>query len=329
MRFWVAGATGFLGSHLVQVLVDQGHEVVAVSRGGGTVLDTAVQRVDVTDRRQVEESARGCDGAFFAAGQVSRNPDDARALHRFHVDGTKAALSGLRDAGVKRVVYASTSGTIAVGKSGEPRNEGAPAPMESISRWPYYRCKLFGEREALAMNEPGGFEVVVVNPSLLLGPGDTRGSSTEDVRHFLAGDVFAVPNGGLSFVDVRDAARAMVSAYEMGEPGQRYLLSAANMTVEAFLGRLSRISGVAMPKLRMPKSAELAVIGNQALSWAIRKLGGKPPIDDASVDMAQHFWYCDASLAKRVLGFSPRDPGITLRDTVMDLRGEYVDDALD
>lgn len=324
MRFWVAGATGFLGKHLVKTLLEEGHEVVATSRGGGQVHGVNVLAVDVMVAEQVEASARGCDGAFFAAGKVSREPADAGLLHRLHVDGTREALRALRDAGVPRVVYVSTSGTIAVTTDGRAvPDETAAAPMDLIARWPYYRSKLFAEREALACNTPGRFEVVVVNPSLLLGPGDSRGSSTEDVRRFLAGEVIAVPRGGLAFVDVRDAVQALLSAFHHGVAGERYLVSAVNLTVAAFLQRLSRLSGKSMPLLRLPASAELAVVGNQWFSKVVRKLGGTPPLDDASVEMAQHFWYCDASKAERVLGFSPRDPGTTLRDTIADLRGEY------
>jgi dihydroflavonol-4-reductase len=87
---------------------------------------------------------------------------------------------------VRRVVVASTSGTIAVGSDPDVvHDESAQAPLELVAMWPYYRSKLYAEREALALNQPPDFEVVVVNPSLLLGPGDLRESSTGDVRLFL------------------------------------------------------------------------------------------------------------------------------------------------
>src|SRR6185503_16603407 len=128
-RFWVGGANGFLGSHLVGLLTQRGHEVVGVSRSGGKVGDTAIQRVDVLDARAVAASARGCEGAFLATGRVSRNRDDAEELHRLHVTGTKSALLGLSEAGVPRVVVASTSGPIAVGTDPDRVfDENAAAP---------------------------------------------------------------------------------------------------------------------------------------------------------------------------------------------------------
>lgn len=319
-RYWLAGATGFLGAHLVSRLRDGGHEVVAVSRGGGQVSDVRVESLDVLDSRSVEESARGADGAFLAMGKVSRDPRDAEELHRTHVLATRSALAGLRAAGVRRVVYASTSGTIAVGTDPRARyDETSPTPLEHIARWPYYRTKYYAELEALEANHPPAFEVVIVNPSLLLGPGDLRGSSTGDVRRFLDGELLALPRGGLSFVDVRDAATTMVAAMERGRAGERYLIGAANLSVEDFVGRLSRITGVPVPALRLPKSRGLSVSLTKAFSSAVRAIGGEAPVDAESVELAQHYWYCDSGKAIRELAFSPRDPADTLRDTVMDL----------
>lgn len=318
-RLWVGGATGFLGAHLVQTLLEQGHELVLASRSGGEVNGLSVRSVDVLDAAAVTESARGCDGAFLATGKVSRDRDAGEELHRAHVLATRAALAGLRAAGVKRVVVASTSGTVAVsGDSSQIADESSRVPLELVALWPYYRSKLYAEREALEASS-SDFEVVLVNPSLLLGPGDTRESSTGDVRRFLERGIPAVPGGGIAFVDVRDAARGMWLAFEHGRAGERYLLNAKNMTLAAFFQRLERISGVKAPALRMPRSRPVALGMNKLFSKALRAIGGEPPVDEISVEMAQYFWYCTSTKAERELGFSARDPGETLRETIDDL----------
>ena len=318
-KLWVGGATGFLGAHLVRVLREQGHTLVLASRSGGEVDGLPVQAVDVLDPEAVAVSARGCDGAFLATGKVSRDRDAGEELHRAHVLATRGALAGLRSAGVKRVVVASTSGTIAVSTDeNQIADESARVPLELVAMWPYYRSKLYAEREALEANQPG-FEVVLVNPSLLLGPGDTRESSTGDVRRFLQRAIPAIPGGGMAFVDVRDAARGMWLAFERGRAGERYLLNAKNMTLAAFFQRLERIAGVKAPALRMPRSRPLAIGMNRLFSKAVRAIGGEPPVDEVSVEMAQYYWYCSSAKAERELGFSARDPGETLRETVEDL----------
>jgi dihydroflavonol-4-reductase len=319
-RFWVAGASGFIGRTLVGELLSRGHEVVAVSRGGGEVHGIVVSPLDVCERAEVERSARGCDGAFFCVGKVSRDPRDAALMHRVHVQATQAALPALQAAGVPRVVYLSTSGTLAVGTDPKQSfDETAPVPHELIGRWPYYRSKYYAEVAALALNEPGKFEIVIVNPSLLLGPGDVRGSSNLDVRRLIAGSIPAVTRGGLAIVDVRDAAVALISAFERGRAGERYLISAANLSLEVFFGRLARLAGVKAPLLRMPANPALARWCHWAIEGALDKLGGALEIDAGSVDMGSHYWYCDPSKAERELGFRPRNIDETLRETVEDI----------
>jgi dihydroflavonol-4-reductase len=318
-KYWVGGATGFLGSHLTRALLDDGHQVVLASRGGGTVHGHAVECVDVHDAARVQASAKGTDGAFLATGMVSRDPAAAEALYAANALATRSALAGLRAAKVPRVVYASTSGTIAVSAHDEVFDETADAPLELLAKWPYYRSKYYGEREALEANEPGTFDVVVVNPSLLLGPGDLRGSSTGDIRQFLEGEILAVPRGGLALVDVRDAARAMANAMTRGRAGARYLLNAGNLPFESFFRRLSQISGVPAPRLPLPRSGAVAASATRLFARALATVGGTLPMDSASVEMATHYWYCDSTLAVNELGFAPRDVADTLRDTVDDL----------
>jgi dihydroflavonol-4-reductase len=297
-RYLVTGATGFLGRHLVGQLLADDHDVVALCRNAGGGTDSwlndaraTVRLGDVLDGGSVRDAASGCDGLFHCAGKVSRDAKDAEQLYRVHVDGTKTTLDAAREAGVKRCVVASTSGVVAISDDpDEVRNEDAETPTELIARWPYYRSKLFAERAALERNGDE-FEVLSVNPSLLLGPGDERGSSTEDVRLFLERKIPVCPGGGIAFVDARDAAAALRAAMSKGQPGRRYLVNAANMTLEVFFDRLSRISGVKAPPLRMPRtSAALAGIGADLLGRAANALNLESPLDRVSAEMAQYYW---------------------------------------
>jgi len=284
-----------------------------------------VVRGDVTYWPSVERAATGCSAVFHCAGKVSRDRRDAAELRTIHVEGTQIVLGAAKRVGVRRAIVASTSGTVAITEDPDDvRDETAPAPTEIIARFPYYRSKLYAEMAALEMNAPGTFEVVVVNPTLLLGPGDVRGSSTGDVADFIEGRVPFTPGGGLSFVDVRDAAEAMILASDRGRPGERYLVAAQNLTLAAFFQRLERLSGVRAPSLRAPRSKILGRLGVEIDRRIADRLGTAPRLDEVSTEMAQYFWYVDSTKARTELGWAPRDPMETLSDTVEDLRARGV-----
>jgi dihydroflavonol-4-reductase len=317
----VTGGTGFLGEHLCRVLIDRGFRVVALARSHSDVLTglgVTLVRGDVLDGPELDRALHGAVGVFHLAGFVSRDPDEAQRMMRLHVDGTRRVLERMAVAKVRRMVLASTSGTIAVSADERTLDESAGQATELVAGWPYYASKIYQENLAFELSVTLGIEVVAVNPSLLLGPGDRRLSSTGDVRRFLRREIPVVPDGGVNFVDVRDAAAATATALDRGRSGERYLLGGPNWTVKEFFGRLARVSSVGAPRLRLP--ARWSRWGASLVEDVYRWRGKEPPVDRISVEMAEHYWWCDSQKASRELGFSSRDPGLTLRETVDYLR---------
>jgi dihydroflavonol-4-reductase len=235
------------------------------------------------------------------------------------VQGTRVLLEAAVRAGVSRVILASTSGAIAVFEEDRVGTEADPYPIRTVADWPYYLSKIYQEKAALRIAADTGLPLLVLNPSLLLGPGDTRLSSTDVVWKFLKKRIPALPSGGIAFVDARDAAHAFAAALSRGRPGERYLLSGANMTFREFFGRLERLSGVAAPRVRLPSAVNIA--GARLLERFASWRGAEPPVDAPSVAMGERFWYCDARKATEELGFTARDPQETLAETVSWLRG--------
>ena len=317
----VTGATGFLGEHLCRVLVEQGHVVRGLARTGSAVLaDLGVEivRGDVLSGPELDRALAGARAVFHLAGAVSRDPGDAQRMMRLHVDGTRRVLERMAAASVPRMVLASTSGTIGVSTREEILDESAPYPEEIVAGWPYYASKIYQERLAFEHGKRLGIEVIAINPTLLLGPGDRRLSSTGDVRKFLKRQIPTIPDGGVSFVDVRDAAAAAAAALERGRPGERYLLGGPNWTTKEFFARLGRIAHITPPRLKLPPAFSK---WSASVIEGLYRWGGKePPVDRISVEMAHHYWWIDSSKAERELGFSARDPQLTLVDTVAYLR---------
>jgi dihydroflavonol-4-reductase len=220
-------------------------------------------------------------------------------------------------------VLASSSGTIAVSENAdEIADETFSAPLDIVSRWPYYASKAYQEMAALERFSGKGLRLVIMNPSLLLGPGDDRLSSTKVVMDFMARKIGAVPNGGLSFVDVRDTAEAFRSAMQQGRHGERYLLGAVNWTFVKFFNRLERLTKVASPRLAFP--SKFAIAGAHVIDSLFRQWNFTSPVQADEVEMAEYYWYFNSNKAKRELGFTTRDPGDTLNDTVQYVRENFL-----
>ncbi len=322
----ITGATGFLGSHLVELLMERGEDELRVlstsppeklSKKGVELVEGSITSPEVVGR-----AVKGIQQIYHLAGKVSRNPDDQREMYEVHVDGTRFLCREAGRAGVQRIVLASSSGTIAVTDDGEKiPDETWPTPLDIISRWPYYSSKVYQEQVARQETE-GGPELVILNPSLLLGPGDERLSSTDDILKFLAREIPAIPPGGLNFVDVRDVAPAFVEAMKRGVSGERYLLGGPNWEFAKLFGRLERLTKIAAPRLRLP--APVIEWTSQAIDALYRHWGKAPPVDRVSVEMSCYFWYLDSSKAEHALGFSSRDPGDTLYETVAYLKERFL-----
>src|SRR5688500_12336527 len=219
-KILITGGTGFLGSHIVQQLIEAGETKLKVmaSRVPEWMKDAGIEAVEgsVTDPAMVADACRNTSAIFHLAGKVSRDNDDAAAMNRVHLEGTRLLCEAAGEAGVQTMILASSSGTIAVSEDDEVVDETYPQPVDVFSRWAYYASKFYQERAALENFDGEGRRLVILNPSLLLGPDDERMSSTKPVLEFLARKIPYAPSGGLNFVDVRDAASAFISAFEKG-----------------------------------------------------------------------------------------------------------------
>jgi dihydroflavonol-4-reductase len=321
----VTGGTGFLGTHLLHLLSSEAGasarvRVMVQSKPPAWLRALGVEVVvgSVTSADDVKRALEGATDVYHLAGLVSHLPADAHRMYAVHVEGTRLVCEAAARAGVRRIVMASTSGTVAISRRADDiADEETPTPIELVTRWPYYASKLYQE-EAARRACGDKVELVTLNPSLLLGPGDDRLSSTRPILQFLARDIALMPAGGLNVVDARDVAALLRVAMDRGTAGARYLVGAVNWTFAELFGRLERLTKIAAPKVKL--TGDLPLWASRAQAALLRQLGRRVPVEPQSVEMAQHFWYFDSGKAARELGFSPRDPADTLRDTVKYLR---------
>lgn len=325
-KILIIGGTGFLGTHVVKQLLDSGEKNLRVmaSRVPEWMRDAGVEAAEgsVTNPDDVTKAVKGVSAIFHLAGKVSRDNDDAREMNKIHIDGTRILTQAAKSAGVKTFLLASSSGTIAVSERDEVLDETVQPPLEIISRWAYYASKFYQERTALENFNDKGLKLVILNPSLLLGSGDERLSSSKVVLDFMAKKIPTTPRGGLNFVDARDAATAFINALGKGRHGEKYLLGAANWSFAEFFRRLERLTGVSAPMLQLPK--QVAVVGSSLVNAFYKNWNWTSPVEPKAIEMAEHFWYFDSSKAAEELNFTPREPSETLQDTVSYVRQNFL-----
>jgi len=329
-KILITGGTGFLGTHIVRQLLDAGEKNLRVMASSvpAWMTDAGVEAAtgSVTSRDDVAAAVKDVSAIFHLAGKVSRDNSDAAAMNKIHLEGTRLVCEAAKEANVATVILASSSGTIAVSETDDVVDETYPQPLNLISRWAYYASKYYQERAALENFNGKGLRLVIMNPSLLLGPDDERLSSTKPVLDFLGKKIPYCPSGGLNFVDARDAASAFVAALEKGKHQEKYLLGAANMTFADFFGRLERLSGIAASAVKVPK--KLAVAGSSLVESVFKNWGRTSPVQTSEVEQAEHFWYFDSSKAAEELGFTPRDPQETLQDTITYIRQNFLGEGV-
>ncbi len=323
----VTGATGFLGKHLIRLLLESDPQVRIRAFSRSPFTDEGDGRVetfqgDITDAADTASAVKGVDEVYHLAGVVDRSPSDQWLAYRVHVDGTRNLCEAIRASGPRRCVVVSSSGTVAVSREPVVHTEQSGYKQAVVHEWPYYLSKIYQEKQALWYCVNVNLPIVIVNPSLLLGSGDDRLSSTNDVRLFLKGQIKLVPSGGLNLVDVRDAAAGLIGAMRRGVIGERYLLGGENLTFRQWIANTARLAEVTPPRFRLPEFA--ARLGAAALRTLYPLAGTRFELSDATIRMSSLFWYCDSTKAHNDLGFVTRSADETLRDTINYLRSQGV-----
>lgn len=313
-RVAVTGATGFLGHHLCVALTAAGAEVTALVRAGSDTsrlqaLGVRCQVAPLDEPVLLADACRDRELLFHLAGVVDFN-NDWDLCRKVNVTGTANVLRAAAEAGVRRVIHASS--IVAVGATRRPvrLDEWSPWQLHG-KRVPYVTTKHEGERLALTFRE--GPEIVVVNPASVIGPDDHSGSEFGVMcRRFWQGRIPLVFGGGNNFVDVRDVAAGMLRAAQCGRPGERYILGGTNLSYTAFYSELAHVAGRSIPRYRVP--TVFARLGAAIGSQFKRKQSKRPLLSPAQARLLGLFFYYDCSKAVRELGHATRP----LRDTVAD-----------
>jgi dihydroflavonol-4-reductase len=298
MKVFLTGATGFVGHHVAKALAAEGADlrllVLKTSNLAnleGISGDTHVG--DLSEPDTLKPALSGCDAVVHVAADYRLWIPDPAAMYRANVDGTRELLRLAREAGVPRVVYTSSVATMHFRTDGIVINEDTPVSLADMVGH-YKRSKFMAEQEAIEAAQAGQ-QVMILNPTSPIGSNDSKPTPTgRIVLDFLNGKFPAYMDTGLNLVDVAEVARAHVAALTKGQPGRRYILGGENLTLKQILDKMSAITGIPSPTVKIPFFEE----------WITGRIRGKEPRATLEeVRMGRKKMFASSARAQQELGF--------------------------
>jgi dihydroflavonol-4-reductase len=306
MKVFLTGATGFVGHHVAQALAAEGADLRMLVRKTSNLdnLEGIPGDTQVGDLARPESFApalAGCDAVVHVAADYRLWIRDPQTMYRANVDGTRDLLRLAREVGVRRFVYTSSVATMHFRTDGLIINEDTPVALRDMVGH-YKRSKFMAEQQAIAAAEDGQ-QVIILNPTTPIGPNDRKPTPTGRIFvDFLNGKFPAYVDTGLNLVDVTEVARAHVAALTLGQPGRRYILGGENLTLKQILDKMSAITGIPSPTVKIPfMVAATYAFFEEWITGRIRGLEPRATLEE--VRMGRKKMYASSAHAQQELGF--------------------------
>jgi dihydroflavonol-4-reductase len=264
-------------------------------------LDAEIVTGDLRQPEALRDALAGCDALVHVAADYRlwvRNP---REMYAANVDGTRELLRIAREIGISRVVYTSSVATMGFKSDGSVVDEDTPVSLADMIGH-YKRSKFLGEQEAIKA-AAAGQHVMILNPTTPIGPGDAKPTPTgRIIVDFLNRKFPAYVDTGLNLVDVSEVARMHYVALDHGQPGERYILGGENLTLKQILDRMSAITGLPSPTMKVPHAVAMAfAFFDETFTGKLLKKEPRATVE--AVRMGKKMMFASSARAERELGF--------------------------
>ncbi len=316
MKIAVTGANGHVGASLVRLLLKENHAVrVLVHNHSRALQNLPVETVNggLEDLSALQKLCRDREIVFHLAAKIAICDENYDEVYRVNVEGTKNIAAAARKAGIKRFIHFSSIHALQQPSGNGMMNETAPLAL--YSPMVYEKTKALAEKWVLEQNNPD-FQVVVLNPTAIIGPYDFKPSYLGQViRMIYKGTLPGLVPGGYNWVDVRDVAQAAIAAMEKGTPGERYLLSGEWQSLKTLAGMVCEAKN---KKCRLPVFPFwLARTGIPFMALYAQWKNREPLYTKTSLAILQSAnQHILNDKARRVLDFSPRPLDESIADTL-------------
>jgi nucleoside-diphosphate-sugar epimerase len=314
-RVLVTGATGLLGANTVLALLESGYHVNAfVRRKSKVVLNKhpalSIYEGDFNVVSDLEKAMIDCTFLVHAAAETGQAHSGKKAYVESNINFTKKLYEVAINFGIKRLVHVSTSNVFGFGNLHQLGDELTPI-QKPFSQSHYVKSKLAGQEWALSL--PESIEVVIVNPTFMIGPLDQKPSSGKIIFHGFKKRVAFYPPGGKNFIDVRDAALGIVAALEIGGDRESYVLAGENLSYFSFFDKIRHNSPYNPRLIKIPKFILLTM---GILGDFFRRFGLKTSISLTNMQILCVENYYSNGKARRTLGLATRPIDQSINDAI-------------
>ena len=256
MKVLVTGANGLLGSNIARQLLKRGMQTRAMVRSNAKLL--SLESCDpeyffghITSTEDTNRAAAGCDYIIHTAAITDQTLPRLEDYIKVNVDATQNIIDAALNNKIKRLIYISSTNSIGYGTRDDPGTEGRPA-MKPYTESHYAVSKLMAEQKVMNAVNNKGLDAVILNPSFMIGPYDSKPSSGKLLLIGYRDRFVFLTNGGKNFVPVEDVAVASCNALTNGRTGEKYLLTNSNLSYKEFYNIVDDITGFKRVKIIMP-----------------------------------------------------------------------------
>jgi len=320
VKAFVTGANGFIGSHLVPILVERGYEVVCLVRDpkkadGLTKAGATLAAGDVTDRASMKASMTGSNVVFHLAGWYAIGNHDKARMQAINVDGARNTLELATELGVPKIIHTSTVGVFGNTHS-QIVDETYKVGKDDMAS-EYERTKWAAHYEVAVPLQQRGAPVIITQPGGVTGAGDNSPHAQTFDMFLQKMPVMFGAKSGLTLAHVDDIAEGHALTMEKGKVGESYILAGPSLTYRQTFELMEKISGIPAAKLWGPGWLARGMSG---MMGVLEGLGMHPAFSAEALEtLADYTFWGTAEKAKRELGWQMRPLEDTLRE-VLDYR---------
>ena len=262
MKVLVTGPDGLLGSNLIRELLSRGYSVTAMMENDKkslTIENLPIQRIvaNLLNTQDIINATVGVDIVIHCAASTSMFPARSEIINKVNIGGTQNIVDACKKNKVKRLIYVGTANSFG---SGNLDNLGTEKNLYSSEHYglDYMDSKYKAQLIVLENAKNGSLNAIVVNPTFMIGPFDSRPSSGEMLLSVYKRKIPGYTLGGKNFISVKDVAVAITNAITNARNGECYILGNENLTYKQAFEKIAKTIGVNPPRLKFPTKAVLA-----------------------------------------------------------------------